>query len=586
VRLPTAVRRLRRARSRRLGLVPLLVSASALVGVGGGGVAVSQPSGAPSIAGPSGAVNSPPSYTITGDAGAQIQWSLCQEASPVCVVGAGDTQTSTGPVPSGAASTADGVYLLTATQTLANVQSAPAIVSFRLDRAPPPVPTGVRTTGAGGAAGPSFAWTPGEPGGTFRWELRRPGVIGPAVLTGSEAAGSTTIVKPLADGAYAFRVRQVDDAGNAGPWSASVAITVGAVPPPVAVNPPEITSAAPAPGNASPTFTWRTGAAPGTHSLSWRVITGQTVVVGPTTTSDTHATLPAPLAPGAYTFRVVELDPSGVASAAAKMDFTISEAPAPPPITGLILTPGVGQIGLVWSLAATPDVDAIRLIRRSDASPEGPLDPAATLVDLPADARAYVDLGLAGGTTYHYALYARSLAGAFSAVAATGSATAQALPPPVVTPPPVLNSPPVPPPPAGPSATAQSVMKPIKATAVLPKPKPKPAARPTAGGTIILNAKRLRPGPGVSVRFLQPQLRWNDRSRGVMLYNLQIFDAKGRKLHKAFPLGRRYIVPPNILHPGHRYFWRVWPWYGPVKKFSPAPLGVSFFQVKGPIIPQ
>jgi hypothetical protein len=122
-----------------------------------------------------------------------------------------------------------------------------------------------------------------------------------------------------------------------------------------------------------------------------------------------------------------------------------------------------------------------------------------------------------------------------------------------------------------------------------PKPKPKPKPRPAppaAQGTITFNPKRLRPLAGVSVRFLQPQLRWSDHSKGAVLYNLQIFDARGHKIHTGFPLGRRYIVPPNILRPGHRYYWRVWPWYGPVRKFSAKPLGVSYFQVKGPIIPQ
>jgi hypothetical protein len=147
-----------------------------------------------------------------------------------------------------------------------------------------------------------------------------------------------------------------------------------------------------------------------------------------------------------------------------------------------------------------------------------------------------------------------------------------------VVPPAVITEPPAPPPPTQPAATAQSVT-PVK-------PKPKPTTRKPGQKTLTLNAKRLRPGVGVSVRFLQPQLRWNDRSGGAQLYNLQIFDAKGRKIHKAFPRGRKYIVPPNILRAGQRYYWRVWPWYGPVRKFSPAPLGISYFQVKGPIIPQ
>jgi hypothetical protein len=583
VTLPPTVRTRLRARLRRVAVAALLLPAL-LAGSNVAAAAISPPT----IAGPTGPVNSPPSYTITGDPAAHIDWAVCPDGSINCVQGMGDGQTVTGPLPSGAASTADGLYLLSATQTL-GVDKATAVVSFTLDRSAPPVPTNVRSTGAAGASRPSFAWTPAEPGGTFNWDIRSAGAIGgPAADSGSATTGAATVGTALADGSYTFRVHQLDAAGNAGPWSAPVTVTAGAPPPPPppppALNPPEITSPTPDPANASPIFTWRTGTAPGVDSFSWQITDAQTVVVvGPTTTTDTQATVASPLAPGAYSFRVVEIDPSGARSAAARMDFTVAESPAPPSVTGLVLTPGVAQIGLVWTLTPAPEIAGVRVMRRVDGPPTGPLDAAATAVELAADARSYVDPGLVGGSTYYYAVYARSSAGVFSAVAATGSATAQAAFPAPVTPPLGLNDPPAPPPPTQPAATAQSVTKPKPKPTVKPKPRT-PAKASTQ--TLTLNTKRLRPGAGVSVRFLQPQLRWNDRSRGVVLYNLQIFDAKGHKLHKAFPAGRKYIVPPNILRPGHRYYWRVWPWYGPVRKFAAKPLGISYFQVKGPIIPQ
>ncbi|MDX6644756.1 MAG: Bacterial Ig-like domain, partial [Miltoncostaeaceae bacterium] len=312
--LPTTDRTLGRARLRRVGATPSLLLALLALLAGGGVAAAALPP--PTIAGPTGAVKSPPSYTITGDPAAHIQWAVCQDASVNCVQGAGDGQVVTGPLPSGAASTADGVYLLSATQTLAGA-SATAVISFSLDRSAPPVPTNVRSTSAAGASRPSFAWAPAEPGGSFDWEIRPAGATsGPAADSGAATTASATVGSPLADGSYAFRVRQVDEAGNAGPWSAPLAVTTGASAPPP--NPPEITSATPSPGNPSPTFTWRTGTAPGIDRFSWQINAGQTVVAGPTTTTETQATVPSPLAPGDYSFRVVESDPSGARSAPAR----------------------------------------------------------------------------------------------------------------------------------------------------------------------------------------------------------------------------------------------------------------------------
>jgi len=572
VTLPTTVRSDGSVRTRRLAVAASLLPAL----LAGGGVASAALS-PPTISGPTGDVNAPPSYAISGDPAATITWTACPTGSSTCVQGSGVGQVSTGPLPSGGASAGDGVYLLSASQSL-NGETAIAVASFTLDRTAPAAPTNVASTSAAGASKLSFAWTPAEPDGTFSWEIR-PAAGGPPADSGSATTASAT-TGTLADGSYAFRVRQVDAAGNAGAWSAPTTVTAGGASTP-APNPPQITSATPDPANPTPTFTWSTGSAPGSSTFTWQITSQSNVVVGPTTTSDMQAAVASPLAPGDYTFSVAEVDGAGVRSATAKLAFTIAEAPPPPSVTGLVLTPGPGQMGLVWNVASAPGIAGIRIVRRTDATPTGPTDAAATPIDLAADALSYIDSGLTGGATYYYAVYAASPAGAFSAVGATGSAAAQPLP---VAPPPVLG-PPVPPPPTDPPAIAQSITK----HTPKPKPKPKPKPRkPAKSGVqaLILNTKRLRPLAGVSVHFLQPRLRWNDRSKGVVLYNLQIFDAKGRKVHKAFPTGHSYIVPPNVLKPGRRYFWRVWPWFGPVRKFSAQPLGISYFQVKGPIIPQ
>jgi hypothetical protein len=234
-------------------------------------------------------------------------------------------------------------------------------------------------------------------------------------------------------------------------------------------------------------------------------------------------------------------------------DFAIAlSRSAPDSVTGLVLTPGVGQVGLTWALATTPGLASIRVVRRSDGSPTGPLDPLAAGTDLAPDARAYVDVGLTGDTRYFYAVYARDLAGGFSPVAATGNVIAQAAPP-------VTG--------AGLGPTA-------------PGPTTLPTG-PEPGGQrpVTLNPKRLQPLAGATLTVGRPMLRWKGRPGGVVLYNLQIFDAKGRKLLKAFPRGERFHVPTGVLKPGKRYFWRVWPWFGPIKKFSSKPLGISYFQV-------
>lgn len=122
-----------------------------------------------------------------------------------------------------------------------------------------------------------------------------------------------------------------------------------------------------------------------------------------------------------------------------------------------------------------------------------------------------------------------------------------------------------------------------------PPPAPTPLAQPTPTGTpaarlrpVLLHARLLKPRAGASFAALRPTLRWKPR-RGTVLYNVQVFRLDGMRLRKvlsAFPRVTRYRVPKNRLKRGQRYVWRVWPYLGRAKGFTPRPLAVSFFDVR------
>lgn len=122
------------------------------------------------------------------------------------------------------------------------------------------------------------------------------------------------------------------------------------------------------------------------------------------------------------------------------------------------------------------------------------------------------------------------------------------------------------------------------APAPAPLVRPAPAARPNARPRpVLLNASRLTPRPGARLVTPRPTLRWSAR-RGTVLYNVQVFRLDGARLRKvvsAFPSSTRFRVAAGRLRAGERYVWRVWPFLGKAKGFTPKPLGVSFFDVRG-----
>ncbi|MCC6831103.1 MAG: FG-GAP repeat protein [Thermoleophilia bacterium] len=135
---------------------------------------------------------------------------------------------------------------------------APAAAgTARIDRTPPPAPTGL--AGASPTAAPALTWT-AVPGATG-YVVTRDGVAvgGPA--------GTTFTDSPVpGEGIHQYRVAAVDAAGNRGVDSAPVAITVDVTPPP----PP----GGPAAGSEG--------------SLAWRNVPSVTIAVDPTAGATTE----------------------------------------------------------------------------------------------------------------------------------------------------------------------------------------------------------------------------------------------------------------------------------------------------------
>lgn len=76
-------------------------------------------------------------------------------------------------------------------------------------------------------------------------------------------------------------------------------------------------------------------------------------------------------------------------------------------------------------------------------------------------------------------------------------------------------------------------------------------------------------------------LQWRRGPRFTTLYNVQVFEIRGRRVVKvksAFSRNTQWRVPPRTLKKGRRYAWRVWPYRG-LRGYTKKPLGISYFDV-------
>ncbi len=158
--------------------------------------------------GPEGLTNlASPTFSWTGDQPG-FTWEVFAADNDAALQSGtgGATQATAGPL-------ADGDYTFRVAQVNPfGDEGAEAARSFTVDATPPaaPVITG-RPPFPTSNPSPTFSWTM-EPGASARWQVL---ASGGSVVQGSDTPASSATVSPLANGAYVFRVVQIDAAGNA-----------------------------------------------------------------------------------------------------------------------------------------------------------------------------------------------------------------------------------------------------------------------------------------------------------------------------------------------------------------------------------
>ena len=175
--------------------------------------------------GPRGLTNTAsPTFSWTGDQPG-FSWQLFAAGNDTALQGATGAATQA-TVPG----LTDGDYTFRVSQVNAYGQEGDeAVQTFTVDTTPPgappitgrpPYPTNNPT--------PTFTWAT-EPGASSRWQVLGPGGN---VLQQSDTPGTTATVGALANGAYVFRVTQIDAAGNASPATSDPFSIAGVAPPP------------------------------------------------------------------------------------------------------------------------------------------------------------------------------------------------------------------------------------------------------------------------------------------------------------------------------------------------------------------
>jgi predicted phage tail protein len=262
-----------------------------------------------------------PTWTWTGDSGSAYNCRVTRGATVVV-----DWASCTSPRTIDLSSEPDATYTfrVRASDPAGNV-STEANDTFALDRVAPPAPgiTG-GPTGESNNQLPSYTFT-AEAGASTACRIER----GATVVEDWTActSGKAYDLSLQADGAYTFRVRATDAAGNTGAESTR-SYTLDRVAPAA----PTITSAPSGQQqDDTPTYAWtgEIGAA-----ASCRVERGATVVSDWAACSTPHTHGLASEVDGAYTFRVRLTDPAGNTGADSATTYTLDRtAPAAPTIT-------------------------------------------------------------------------------------------------------------------------------------------------------------------------------------------------------------------------------------------------------------
>ena len=184
--------------------------------------------------------------------------------------------------------------------------------AFRIDPSVPGPPAfSAGPNGPTNVAGPTFAWTGTQPG--YAWSVWA--VNGDTPLASGRGPQTQALLPRLPDGDYEFSVAQVTAVGVTG-IEATRSFQVDTVAPrsPVVTARPSFPTS-----SATPGFGWTIE--PGASSR-WRVAGANGAALQQSDTPLTSTTV-GPLVPGAYNFRVSQVDAAGNESAAAVEAFSI-----------------------------------------------------------------------------------------------------------------------------------------------------------------------------------------------------------------------------------------------------------------------
>ena len=281
--------------------------------------------------------------TLATETTATLQLLRKPSASPVgsyvvvaSITGSG-AMTDLGPVPDGVYS-----YALRQVDVAGNASSIGAALTVTVDTTAPVAPDApdLQAASDSGASNtdnitatvkPTFTVSPAEATATV--QLLRDGVV-VAVRSG---AGSIQEPTALADAAYAYSARQIDLAGNVGPISSSLSVTIDTTPP-VASSVPDLLDAGDSGASntdnitnvVSPTFAVSTAEATATVQLYRNGILVGTRI-GPGNILDTSVTTPD----GNYIYTSRQVDPAGnagpfSAGLTVTVDTTAPSSPAAP----------------------------------------------------------------------------------------------------------------------------------------------------------------------------------------------------------------------------------------------------------------
>jgi len=259
------------------------------------------------VSGPAGPTNdATPSFGFTPDAGATVECSVGY-GSPEYGPCTGETSHDV------AAPLADGSYVFRVRATDGVGNDASASQAFSVDSAAPSLSIDSGPAGPTSEATPSFGFA-AAPGATVECSLGQgTPAYGPCTSATTHVVGA-----PLPEGTYVFRVRARDGAGNDA--IASRTFTVDTTPPSLSIGfgPSGTTS------DSTPLFGFSAEAG---ATLECSIDQGSPAY-GPCASATTHAA-GAPLADGAYVFRVRATDGAGNQASATRA-FTVGTAPPAP----------------------------------------------------------------------------------------------------------------------------------------------------------------------------------------------------------------------------------------------------------------